>query len=154
MAPAGLYTFYRAIMTVSNEVKPSSPSSLSSVSLVVRPPFATLSLRFSAPYRGKVMQKRKEKKKIKREKLRKELRSAGRGCENFINMPITLFCNSFRPVGAKVERKRRRRCARRFSKNFSRTKKRPRLNIKGFARMKEPLPASPSWNAVYPEQPR
>lgn len=41
MAPAGLYTFYRAIMTVSNEVKSSPPST---VSFAVRSLFATLSL--------------------------------------------------------------------------------------------------------------
>lgn len=70
MAPAGLYTFYRAIMTLSNEVKPSSPSSLSSVSLVVRPPFAAPSLRFS-PLR--IAEKEcKEESKTKKKELRKE----------------------------------------------------------------------------------
>lgn len=33
MAPAGLYTFYRAIMTISNEVKLNPPSGLQSLFL-------------------------------------------------------------------------------------------------------------------------
>lgn len=72
MAPAGLYTFYRAIMTLSNEVKLSSPSRLSlfSFSVLLSPLFRSDSL-------PRIAEKEcKEESKMKRKKLDKELRNA------------------------------------------------------------------------------
>jgi len=63
MAPAGLYTFYRVIMTVSNEVKSSPP--WSTVSFAVRSLFATLSLHLYSVLRRKEAKKREEDKEGK-----------------------------------------------------------------------------------------
>lgn len=85
-------------MTLSNEVKPSSPSSLFLFSSVFLSSFVLVSPLFRSDSLFRIAEEEcKEESKMEKEKLRKELRSARRGCEDFINMPITLFCNSFRP---------------------------------------------------------
>lgn len=74
MAPAGLYTFYRVIMTVSNEVK-SSPCFLVFRFSLRR----SLSFRYSfvtsrcVLYHGERMQKKKKKMKEKKQKKKKEI---------------------------------------------------------------------------------
>jgi len=99
MAPAGLYTFYRAIMTVSNEVNSSPPSTV----LFHRPfsfryPFA-LSL-FDLSYRERKQKKRRQSRECLVRIFRAKRWAWLFG--DFINTSITHYFVIFLPAGAKL----------------------------------------------------
>lgn len=132
MAPAGLYTFYRAVMTVSNEVKSSPPSGLQSLSpSVLR--FSVLCL-YSVSRRKKAKGAEEDKEGASSVTIFKA-GAMGVAAGDFINTPICVILRFFYQSESEAGCGTRKRIPARWrcTKDLSRMKERPGLNIKSCA---------------------